>query len=154
MSTLAAQTSTLAGHVNSLRGDALERRYREKGNAYLSDLARRLRLLSPAELDDVLDPSIEDDTLSSEDAHDVRLLDAGYGGVRDDERCYLAVEVSVGVGLNDVRRARERADPLARAGTPTLAVVAGEWVNPKAADAARSMGVWQVTTGRATAPAA
>lgn len=151
---LTTQVSTLAGHVSWLRGDALERRYREKGHASFSDLARRLRLMSPDELDDLLDQAIDEGTLTDEDAHHVRLLDAVYRASREGSRCYLAIEVSVGVGLDDVRRVHERADLLARTGIPTLAVVAGEWVNPEAADAARAMGVWQVTNGTGTAPAA
>jgi hypothetical protein len=146
--------SKLAGHVNWLRGDALERRYREKGNVYFSGIARRLRVLSPSELDELLDPAVDAGTLTLEEANSVRLLDAVYRGVREDDRWYLAVEVAVGVGLDDVHRARERAALLERTGTPTLPVVAGEWVNPEAADAAQAMGVWQVTNGRATAPAA
>lgn len=92
-------------------------------------------------------------TLTEEEAQSVRLLDAVFRGSREGAACYLAIEVSVGVGIKDVTRARERADLLARTGVPALAVVAGEWVNPEAADASRALGVWQVTNGRIVAPA-
>jgi len=84
------------------------------------------------------------------------LADVVVRGRRDPDGAlaYLVVEVSVGVGLDDVRRAVERAALLARTGVSTLPVVAGEWVVPEAADAARALRVWQVTDGHVIAPTA
>jgi len=61
---------------------------------------------------------------------------------------YLVVEVSWGVGKDDVaERAARRAATLAKLGTPALAAVAGEFVTADAAEFARAQGIWQVTDG-------
>lgn len=80
-------------------------------------------------------------------------LDAVFRGRREGSACYLAVKASVGVGVRDVTRARERADLLTRTSTPTVPVVAGDWVNPGVAEASGTMGVWRLTNGGAVAPA-
>jgi hypothetical protein len=54
--------------------------------------------------------------------------------------------------VDALRRAAERAELLSRAGVDTLAVVAGSWVGPDAAQVARGLGVWQVVDGHAVAP--
>jgi hypothetical protein len=57
----------------------------------------------------------------------------------------LVAGISAGVGVSDVQRAWKRADLLARLGRPTLPVVAGEWVSPEGIQAARDLGVWQLS---------
>ena len=89
-----------------------------------------------------------------EEAEQVRLADLVARGRRREDASviYLVVEVSWGVGVDDVRRAAERAELLSRAGVQTVAVVAGSWIGPDAAEMARGSGVWQVVDGRAEAP--
>jgi len=65
---------------------------------------------------------------------------------------YLVVEVSWEVGLADVERAAQRASLLAKVGTPTIPVVAGEWVTTEADQLARAKQVWKITDGRAVPP--
>ncbi|MSQ23295.1 MAG: hypothetical protein EXR58_01900 [Chloroflexi bacterium] len=62
----------------------------------------------------------------------------------DNAEVYLVAEVSVGVGISNVRRASERASILARLGRPTLAVVAGERISRDADELARATDVHQV----------
>lgn len=152
---LVEQVSALTGHVDWLRGDAIEWRYRERPAAYLSRIARRMHLLSPAELDDLLDAAEEAGTLSHEEADKIRAADGVFRGRRASDRteCYVVLEASVGVGLSEVERARERADLLTRTGVQALAVVGGTWVVPEAQQAASAYGVWEVTDGRSVAPA-
>jgi outer membrane murein-binding lipoprotein Lpp len=154
MDALAAHMSTLAGYVDSLRGQMLELRYASKAPAYLGLIARRLHVLSHEELDDLLEEALAGGRLTEEEAEQVRLADLVARGRRREDASvvYLVVEVSWGVGVDDVRRAAERAELLSRAGVDTLAVVAGSWVGPDAAQVARGLGVWQVVDGHAVAP--
>ncbi|MBW3577843.1 MAG: hypothetical protein KY462_08920 [Actinobacteria bacterium] len=152
---LTEQVSALTGHVDWLRGDAIERRYRERPHTYLSTIARGLHTLSPRELDDLLEAAVADGHLTEDETDELRRADAVLVGRRREDRTevFVVVEASVGVGLKDVDRARRRADLLARTGRDAVAVVGGTWVVPEAQAAARAYRVWQVTDGRAVAPA-
>lgn len=152
--TLTTQVGTLAGHVGVLRGVSLERRYRTRVFSYFGRLVRSAHALTADELTSMLEAAIAAGTLSVETAHEVALADLIVRGRRptDGATVHLVVEVSVGVGVSDVQRARDRAALLARVGVTTLPVVAGEWVTPDAADAARGLRVWQLTDAHVVAP--
>ena len=154
MDALAAHMSTLAGYVDSLRGQMLELRYPSKAPAYLGPIARRLHVLSHEELEDLVEEALAGGRLTEEEAEQVRLADLVARGRRREDASvvYLVVEVSWGVGVDDVRRAAERAELHSRAGLQAVAVVAGSWVGPDAAEMARGLGVWQVVDGHAVAP--
>jgi len=77
---------------------------------------------------------------------------AGDRGRADRADAYFVVEISVGIGVADVTRAAQRASLLAKLGRPTVAVVAGEWINSEAIAAADSYQVWQVLDGRTSPP--
>lgn len=67
------------------------------------------------------------------------------GRRRDDgAEVYLVTEVSPGVGVGDVTRARVRANILEKLGRPAVAVVAGRRIGPEAGTYAESRGVWQL----------
>jgi uncharacterized protein YoxC len=151
---LTTQVGTIAGHVGTLRGESLEQRYRTRVFSYFGRLLGSSHALTPDELTALLEAAIEAATLSIEDAHDIAETDLVVRGRRptDGSTAYLVVEVSVGVGPGDVDRAKRRAALLARTGVGTLPVVAGEWVTPEGADAARRLHVWQLTDGRVIAP--
>ena len=140
--------------LGKLEGYDLQRRYREKGTAYLSRVARRLRIVDGNELNAMVEDAIDAGMLSEPEAQAIRLADAVFVGRRrgDGEPVYLVVEASLTVGRRDVRRARERADLLTRLGKPALAVVAGEFVPEAVAEAAHLAEVWQVTNGRTVGP--
>ncbi|MBI4730382.1 MAG: hypothetical protein HY775_12935 [Acidobacteria bacterium] len=145
----------LTDRVGWLIGDALERRYRERPDAYLGRIARRLRLIDRAELDDLLEAAEAAGKLTPAESNEVRLVDSVIRGrAPDGSEVYLVVEASWRVDARDVERAAGRAALLSRAGFPCIPVVAGEQVTEGAVQLAQQKGVWQVTDGRAEAPGA
>ncbi|MEX0658974.1 MAG: hypothetical protein WD080_07545, partial [Egibacteraceae bacterium] len=147
--------SGMNDRLGKLDGDALERRYRERGQAYLQTMARRLRLVDAGALSTLLDDAERAGTLTATQVTAIFQADAVFTGVRrsDDVAVHLVVEASVTIARHDVRRARERADLLARVvDTPVLAVVAGEFAPEPVQVAAQDADVWRVTNGRAVSP--
>ncbi|MGI9033381.1 MAG: hypothetical protein ACR2HY_06815, partial [Acidimicrobiales bacterium] len=141
--------------LGKVHGQSLERGYREKGHAYLSRLARRLRLVDNNTLSPMVDDAESEGKLSPSEATSILLADAIFSGRRryDGEPVHVVVEASVTIDRHDVRRARERADLLARlVKTPVMAVAAGELVSEPVVEAARQADVWVVTDGRAVDP--
>jgi hypothetical protein len=137
-----------------IKGDSLERRYREHGPAYFARLVRSSRVLGAEEVMDLLEPVVERGELSALEADEVALADLVIRGRRreDNTEVYLVVEVSWGVGPYDVERAAHRADLLRRAGWLAMPVVAGRAVLPEAASRARELRVWQLTDGQVVTP--
>jgi archaellum component FlaC len=137
--------------VGKLKGDSMERRYRERPYVYFKQIVRRARLLLPDDIDTLLDTGIVEGKISQEEAHDIIEADAIIQGrsQKDDSFTYVVVEASWGIGVEDVERAAQRAGLLARMGTPALAAVAGDWATPEAQVAAQTMDVWLVTDGHA-----
>ncbi len=141
--------------LTRLDGESLERRYREKGQAYFAPLARRLQLLDGNALGVLLDDAEEAGRLTHQDVNDVLLANAVFSGRGRLRRTplHLVVEASVAIDRHDVRRARERADLLARAvDGEVIAVVAGEMVPSAVVAAAQEAGAWCVTNGHAVGP--
>ena len=143
MEALTTQVSTLTSHVGELRGESLERRYRGRVYAYFASLLRRPHVLTPDETVVLLDDAVERGVLAREQAHELSQADIVVrgGSPADGSTLYLVVDVSVGVGVNDVTRAIERAALLERLGVSARPVVAGQWLTPDAEDAARLPGV-------------
>ena len=150
----AAQLEALAGRVGALDGEVLELRYARRAPAYFSRLARRLRVLEPGAVADLLDAAIEQGRLTEDERAAILEADLVLAGQRREDRTelYLLVEVSSGIGLQDARRAVERASMLAKLGQPVVPVVAGRWINPEARAFAEDWGVWQVLDGQARPP--
>jgi len=140
--------------LERLKGSDLERRYRERAPAYFGRLVRKAHALSHEELAALLEDAVAQGKLSDADEDEMLEVDVVVSGRQRDtqQELYLVVEVSWGVGIQDVQRAVERAALLARVGTPTAPVVAGSWVTHDAQAAARDMKVWQVTDGRVIPP--
>ena len=151
---LAAQLSRVADRTDAAYGYIVELRYRQRAHAYFQRIARRIHVLSGEELDDLLEPAIEQGVLAEQEAGQVHLADAVLRGRlrEDDEPVLLVLEVSVLVDAMDVQRAADRAGVLARLGTRAVGVVAGEQIMPMAALQAQKQAVWQVTDGRAEPP--
>jgi hypothetical protein len=145
---------TLTTDLGELKGRSLEGEYRTKVYAYFGRIVRRAHVLSPDELTALLEDAIESGALSEAQADDVSLADVIVHGRRrrDGAEVFLVVEVSWGVGPQDVERAIRRAALLVHTGSPALPVVAGTWVTPEAADLARAHQVWQLTDGHAISP--
>ncbi|HEV8715581.1 MAG TPA: hypothetical protein VGX03_22485 [Candidatus Binatia bacterium] len=145
---------TLVVDVGFLKGEMLESRYRTKGYAYFGGMVRRAHVLSSDELISLFEDARERGLLSEAEVDQITLVDLVVRGKRkeDGTEVYLVVEVSWGVGPADVERAAQRASLLAKVGTPTIPVVAGEWVTTEADQLARAKQVWKITDGRAVSP--
>jgi hypothetical protein len=153
---LTTQVSIITGHVGDLRGESLERRYRTRVFSYFAPLLRRPHVLTPDETVSLLEEALERGVLDRAQANEVSRTDIVVRGTNpaDGSALYLVVEVSAGVGVSDVRRAADRASFFQRMGVVARAVVASEWLTPEAIEAARSLGVWQLTDGQVVAPCA
>ena len=156
MDQLAAALTKVSSDVDWLKGDQLERRYRERGPAYFAPLVRHAHVLSADEWVAMVEGALDQRQISEQEADSLLETDAVVRGRRreDGAEVYLVVEVSWGVGISDVQRAAERAATLVRIGETAIPVVAGSWVTPDAQEPARAMGVWQVANGRVTSPEA
>ncbi|MFN0071905.1 MAG: hypothetical protein ACKVVP_10510 [Chloroflexota bacterium] len=153
---LAMSQQKMQGYLDDLRGMVLEQRYQERAPAYFGSIILRTHALSQDERLEMVHGALEDGTLTVDQADDLLLADTILRGrLRADRReVYLVLEVSWGVGVDDVRRAIERAQLLARLGHETIPAVAGEWINSDAQAYAESARVWQVKGGRVMPPAA
>ena len=144
----------LSDDVGTLKGKGLETHYRLHGSPFFGSLLRRPHVLSSEELSDILDPGMDQGSLSSDEALEIRRADLVVRGtLREDRKLvYLAVEVSWTVDLEDVERAARRGAYLAKTGLSVLPVVAGETIRSGAADRAQDLKVWQMTNADLVAP--
>ena len=151
---LIGSVHTLIDDVGELKGDSLERRYRERAVAYFGRLLRRVRVLSLEELSTLLDEAVTRGALSDTEAEAVTWTDLVVQGRRreDGAEVALLVEVSWGIGPQDVERAAERAALLTRAGFSILPVVAGRIITSEAVELARRRQVWQMLDGQVMSP--
>ena len=140
--------------VGDLKGDNLERRYREKAPAYFGRLVRRMRVLSAEELAGLLEDAVEQGQLTDAEKDEAILTDVVVRGRYHGSgaEVYLVIEVSWGVGVHDVERAVQRAAVLGKLGIPALPVVAGKAVTAQAEQLAHQKHVWQVIDGQAVSP--
>lgn len=149
-----ARVQRLTDQVGEVKGWAWEWRYQLHAPTYFGRILRRIQVLAPERLAALLDDAVAASRLSEAEADEVERADLICRGRRTDDNtsAYLVIEVSAGVGPQDVERAARRAALLARTGTPALAAVAGQRLTPKAHETARQLGVWQVRDGTASAP--
>jgi hypothetical protein len=156
IATLVQAIQTLTDDVGELKGRNLEADYRTKGHAYFSRLVRRPHVLTSDELTTLVEDARDKGVLLSFDAQEIYDADVVARGRRmeDGTEVYLLVEVSWGVGRQDIERAVQRAALLARLGTPVIPVVAGKRIPPTVARLAHKHQVWQLTNGRAVPPEA
>jgi hypothetical protein len=140
--------------VGDLKGDNLERRYREKAPAYFGRLVRRMHVLSAEELAGLLEDAVEQGQLTDAEKDEAILTDVVVRGRYQGSgaEVYLVVEVSWGVGIHDVERAVQRAAVLGKLGIPALPVVAGKAMTAQAEQLAHEQHVWQVIDGQAVSP--
>jgi archaellum component FlaC len=140
--------------LGRMQGRLLEISYRDHAGAYFADVLRRVRVVSTVELDDLLTAGEASGVIDRAAAREVRRADLILHGRRldDGQETYVLVEVSAGIGPDDVQRAVRRAEVLGKL-YPTMAAVAGERLIPEAEALARSSRVWQVVDGHAEDPA-
>lgn len=154
LDSLTGVVKRLSDDVGTLKGKGLETHYRLHGSPFFGSLLRRPHVLSSEELSDILDPSMDQGSLSSDEALEVRRADLVVRGTRREDRTlvYLVVEVSWTIDLEDVERAARRSVHLAKTGLSVLPVVAGETVRPGVADRAQELKVWQMTNAALVEP--
>lgn len=137
-------------------GYLLERRFRERVHAYLGRFLRRVHVLSNDELARLVEDALDDGRLTDSERASLFEADIIARGRRPDDGkdVFVVGEVSVGVGVDDVKRASQRASALRklRLTEPTLPVVGAEWVTPDAEALASTLEVWQVVNGSVTPP--
>jgi hypothetical protein len=93
--------------VGGLKGDSLERKYRERPFVYFRRILRKPKVLTDSELDDLLSQAQASGALTEAEVEEISRLDAIVRGrhVADDRTVYLAVEISAKIDARDVERA-------------------------------------------------
>ena len=134
--------------VAYLKGSDLERKYAERAPSYFHSLVRRARTLTPHELAVILDDAPESSGLSEYERDDVLLADVVVRGRhRETGRdVHLMVEVSYGIGMDDVERAARCAAALGKL-LESIPVVAGQRISPHARERASAVGVAVMLSG-------
>ena len=140
--------------VGQTEGDLLELRYARRGAAYLSRVARRIRLMDTGVLADMLEDAVHDGRLTEAERQVVLDTDLVFSGVRreDNAEIYVLAEVSSTVDHHDIERAANRAALLEKLGRPVTPVVAGRRIDSKAVEMAGDRGVWHALDGRVSPP--
>lgn len=145
--------SRVEGRLAGVRGDNLEQRYRQHTGGYFGRLLRRARVVSPDELDDLIDEGLTSGAFDEDSAHDVRLADLVVRGRRpgEERETYLVVEVSGVVEPADVERAVRRAGVLGRVRS-AIAAVDGKEMTLAAIDLAQANSGRRIENGRIEPP--
>ncbi|WP_161540426.1 hypothetical protein [Rhodothermus marinus] len=139
--------------LSKVWGGFLESRYRERAHAYFAPILSRIRVLSSEQLVQLLDEALEAGRLTEADRRDLLLADLVLQGRREEQDMYLVAEISGLISEDDVRRAVDRAQALARATErPVIAAVAGETLPTDVQALAAQRGVWCVTDGHVLSP--
>lgn len=149
------QLRLLVGEVAALKGDNLERRYRENAAAYFQRILRRVRLVPKEELGQIADEAEDRGVLSIAEHEQLLRADVVVHGRHREtgNETFLLAEVSSVVDQEDVQRAAERARLLERAtGVPVIAAAAGDHMTHGAEQQAVTLGVWRVLNGRVHPP--
>lgn len=153
---MASRLQLQTERLDAAIGDLLEFRYERRAGAYFSQLAKKIKVVDRSALADLLDDAVDEGRIAEGDRNDVLHADLVLTGQRREDRVdvYLVAEVSVGIGVDDVRRADDRASVMARLGRPAIAVVAGQRIDPEPAELARARGVRQILDGHGVRPVA
>ncbi|HEV8715463.1 MAG TPA: hypothetical protein VGX03_21865 [Candidatus Binatia bacterium] len=154
MGTLTEIAQRMSVDVGRLKGDGLEVRYTLRGVPSLTRALRRPVSLSAGELDALLEEAETRGLLSEAESEEIARADLVIRGKQrgTGTDVYLVIEISWGVGIEDVQRAAARAALLAKTELHTIPAVAGEWVTPDAQQLAPGLGVWQFTPSRVVPP--
>lgn len=136
--------------VGRVEGELLEIRYARRAGAYFGPFARRVRVVDSTRLADMLDDAVEGGRVTPAERRSALLADLVFSGRRreDDAEAHFVVEISVGIGMDDVQRARDRASIVEKLGRPAVAIVAGDFIDHHAAAAAEAHGVRTVLDGQ------
>jgi hypothetical protein len=136
--------------------DLLAFRYERRAGVDFCQLARKIKVVDWSALADLLGDAVDQGRIAEGDRNDVLHADLVLTGQRREDRVdvYLVAEVSVCIGVDDVRRADDRASVMAKLGRPAIAIVAGQRIDPEPAELATAHGVWQILDGQGVKPIA
>ena len=141
------QLQKLTDRTGAMEGRLLELTYQQRAASYFGHLLRRLRVVSPVEIEDQLTAS-----LTPKDFRDLLAVDLLVSGrprhLAEAPQVWLVVEISATVDRHDVERARRRADLLRRAGLRAIPAVAGEDATIGAMEEAEAHKVLMLQDGR------
>ncbi|MDR7590714.1 MAG: hypothetical protein QN151_08125 [Armatimonadota bacterium] len=154
MAELAETVRLLVRDVGELKGQNLERLYRERAASYFQRIVRRVRTLDPQQLGLLLDDAVDAGSITLSERADALEADVVLEGLHEGEDVYLVAEVSWQVSYEDAERAARRAEVLQRAlGRRVLPAVAGKTLadDPQTREAV--VRVWRVLDGRTEPPA-
>ena len=134
----------LRDDVGQLKGIVLELQWGHRARSYFGRLLRKVRVYAPGEICDEIEEEAE---IPEPQRSQLLELDYIVRGLRrsDGREVYLAVEVSWGVGVTDVIRARDRAQILREQGLPAYPVAVGNYITPEAQSLAEAEGVVLMT---------
>ena len=132
----------------------LEHHFEHRASLYFGQLVRRLRVLEPTALLDLIEDAFDAGRLTWDERVSVLRSDLVMSGRRPDtgQDVYLLTEISSGIRTYDVERAADRAALLERLGRPVLPVVAGREIDEGTARLAYSRGVWVAIGGSIRPP--
>ncbi len=149
VTSLAESMQRMGDEVAKMREFYLEQRYYTRAPAYFGKIIRRVRTVSYDDLCHILDDATDAGVLTEAERDDLVLTDVVVQGRKrtDGEQVYLIVEVSWGIGFEDVQRAVKRAQTFAKLGWKTLPVVAGGWASADVREAAKRDGAVVVIDG-------
>ncbi|MHB8295093.1 MAG: RNA-guided endonuclease IscB [Acidimicrobiales bacterium] len=127
VSVLESDVSVLKSDVAELKGSDLERRVSDNPSRYLHGHVERARVLRGDALDTFLGSLARKDPLDPAEARRLRSTDLVVAGYRagSNERITVVVEVSSTIHVDDVVRAAEPAEILARRSVCSTALAAG-----------------------------
>jgi hypothetical protein len=138
----------LERRVERLEGWVLEDRYDRQAYAYFGRRLRRIRVVSKAELEDLVGDRVEPGDLEELFLADVVIR--GRPKETPERELYLVLEVSSTIDVEDVEGAARRAEVVRRAGLACIPVVGGMQAAPRALDQARQRKVAVAIDGRLT----
>ncbi|MBE3583908.1 MAG: hypothetical protein IMX01_07345 [Limnochordaceae bacterium] len=149
-----ADLKDLKDSVSVLKGHDLERTYRDRAAGYFGRLFKGLRVLPDYEVDRLLEAAVTQGIITWEERDDVLESDlVARGQLRStNQTAFLVVEISWGVGPEDVERAHRRAATLQKVTGAAIAAVAGVSILPQAKELSDTLGVTRVTDGSVEGP--
>ena len=124
MEAMERRIARIEGRLSVADGFLQEHKYRTHPGAYFGKIIRKARVVPIEDIYDVLEATLTDDEY--DEVLPVDMIVKGRLRELPGQDVYLAVEVSVVVDKEDVRRADRRAELLRKAGLTAMPVVAGE----------------------------
>lgn len=136
---LVKRVASLEDKVGHLVGWRLQEQYAKHAYAYFGQLMRRIRVLTPQEIEDrVLDALTPQE---QKDLYETDLLLHGRLAVDTSRELVLAMEISSTIKLHDVQHASRRAELMRKAGYLCIPAVGGGAIVSQARRKASRLGV-------------